>query len=80
MSLAKEELHHLIDALPENEVGIARRFLEFLLDAEERAENLQLEREFGHRADALRETFVEKPADMSFGEFYARHRDGRPGE
>ncbi|MHB1685368.1 MAG: hypothetical protein ACYCYO_21600 [Bacilli bacterium] len=36
MSLAKEELYHLIDALPENEVVVAKRFLEFLLEAVER--------------------------------------------
>lgn len=79
MSLAKEELYHLIDALPENEVA-AKRFLEFLLEAEERMDNIQLEREFGYRADAPREKFIEKPSDMSFGEFYEQYRGSRQGE
>ncbi len=28
----KEELHQLVDSLPENELPVARRFLEFLAD------------------------------------------------
>ncbi len=80
MSLAKEELYHLIDALPENEVVVAKRFLEFLLDAEERLENAHLDREFGYRADAPREKFIEKPSGMSFEEFYDQYRGRRQGE
>jgi len=80
MSLAKDELYHLIDALPENEVVAAKRFLEFLLEAEERMDNIQLEREFGNRSDAPRDKFIEKPPGMSFGEFYEQYRGGRQGE
>ncbi|MHB1684287.1 MAG: hypothetical protein ACYCYO_15915 [Bacilli bacterium] len=80
MSLAKEELYHLIDALPENEVVVAKRFLEFLLEVEERMDNVQLEREFGYRADAPCGKFVEKPPGMSFGEFYEQYREGRKSE
>ncbi len=38
-SIPKEELHELIDALPEGETMVAKRFLEFLLNLQEREED-----------------------------------------
>lgn len=37
-SIQKDELHQLIDALPEGETLAAKRFLEFLLNLQERKE------------------------------------------
>lgn len=31
MSLAREELYRLIDALPESEIAVAKRFLQFIV-------------------------------------------------
>lgn len=80
MSVAKDELHHLVDALPEHEVVAAKRFLEFLLEAEERLENIELEKEFGYRANTSREQFVEKPTSMPFKDFYEEYRRSRQSE
>jgi hypothetical protein len=33
LSTSKAELHRLVDALPEREATVAKRFLEFLLDS-----------------------------------------------
>jgi hypothetical protein len=37
-SILKDELHELIDALPDRETQAAKRFLEFLLSLQEREE------------------------------------------
>lgn len=50
MNKEKEELHKLIDALPDHHMIVAKGFLEYLLDAEKRLENIELEKEFGYRA------------------------------
>lgn len=41
--IPKEELHELIDALPEGETMVAKRFLEFLLNLQEREEDFSPE-------------------------------------
>lgn len=76
MSVAREELHSLIDALPDNEVIVARRFLEFLIEAEERLENIELEEEFGHRVNTPLQEWIEQPEGVSTLDTYRKRQQG----
>ena len=42
MSVPKDELHRLVDALPEKETPAAKRFLEFVLSKTETEDNVWL--------------------------------------